>query len=99
MDEEIQETDPLIEEIKIRLSITGNHHDSLLLAYANDTKEYLLSAGVPLEVLESKKSIGVIARGVSDLWNGEGKFSDMFYQRAIQLKAEGLEDVQTETPL
>lgn len=94
MDEEIQETDPLIEEIKTRLAITGNHHDSLLLAYANDTKEYLLSAGVSLEVLESEKSIGIIARGVSDMWNGEGKFSEMFYQRAIQLTAEVVEDVQ-----
>lgn len=96
-DEELveKEINPLVEEIKTRLAITGNHHDSLLLAYANDTKEYLLSAGVPLAVLESERSIGIIARGVSDMWNGEGKFSEMFYQRAIQLTAEVVEDVQT----
>lgn len=96
-DEVIEEVNPLVEEIKIRLAITGNHHDALLLGYANDVKEYLLSAGVLPEVLESEKSIGVISRGVADLWNGEGKFSEMFYQRAIQLSAEVVEDVQTES--
>lgn len=94
------QVDPLVEEIKVRLGLTGNHHDSLLLAYANDTKDYLVSAGVHPEVVDSRKSIGVIARGVADLWNfgaGEGKFSQVFYQRAIQLTAEVVEDVPTET--
>lgn len=96
--DELPKVDPLVEEIKVRLAITGNHHDSLLLAYANDTKDYLLSAGVLQEVLESKKSLGIIARGVADLWNfgsGDGKFSQVFYQRAIQLAMETMEDVQT----
>lgn len=90
----------LLQEIKNRLSITGDFHNDLLTGYANDTKEYLLSAGVKKEVVESAKSIGVIARGVADLWNfgsGDGKFSEVFYQRAIQLTFEKVEDVQTET--
>ena len=90
----------LLQEIKNRLSITGDFHNDLLTGYANDTKEYLLSAGVKKSVVESEKSIGVIARGVADLWNfgsGDGKFSEVFYQRAIQLTFEKVEDVQTET--
>lgn len=90
----------LLQEIKNRLSITGDFHNDLLSGFATDTKDYLLSAGVKKEVVESEKSIGVIARGVADLWNfgsGDGKFSEVFYQRAIQLTFEKVEDVQTET--
>lgn len=86
----------LLQEIKNRLSITGDFHNELLNGFAKDTKDYLLSAGVKKSVVESEKSIGVIARGVADLWNfgsGDGKFSEVFYQRAIQLTFEEEEDV------
>ena len=83
----------LLSEIKARLAITGNYHDELLTAYANDVKEYLLSAGVKKEVVESKKAVGCIAKGVSDLWERE-TFSDLFRQRAIQLTFEVVDDVQ-----
>lgn len=78
----------LLNEVKTRLGLTGTYHDSLLTAYIQDVKDYLLDAGVDSSVVESNASVGVIARGVSDLWNygsGEGKFSEVFYQRAIQL--------------
>lgn len=84
----------LLEEIKTRLTITQNYHDSLLLAYANDIKRYLLSGGVPHEVVESEEAVGVIAQGVSDLWHmgaGDGSLSDYFYQRAYQLRLEEVE--------
>lgn len=75
----------LLSEIKTRLSVTGNFHDGLLSALAQDVKDYLTSAGVDAE---SSKAVGVIARGVADLWNfgsGDGKFSEVFYQRVTQL--------------
>lgn len=78
----------LLEQIKIRLGVTGNYHDSLLKALTKDVKDYIKSAGADPE---SDASVGVIARGVSDLWNygsGEGKFSEVFYQRVIQLALE-----------
>jgi hypothetical protein len=78
----------LLQEIKNRLSITDDFHNDLLNGFATDTKDYLLSAGVKNEIVESEKSIGVIAKGVADLWN-DGKFSEFFYQRAIQLTFEG----------
>ena len=82
----------LIEELKKRLSITENYHDSLLLAYAHDVKGYMLSGGVPESVLETEKALGAIARGVSDLWRmgmGDGDFSKAFIQLVTQLRYEG----------
>lgn len=78
----------LLTEIKTRLSLTGTFHDGLITALANDVKEYITSAGANAE---SDAAVGVIARGVADLWNfgsGDGKFSDVFYQRVSQLVIE-----------
>lgn len=82
----------LLEEVKTRLAITGTFHDALLSAYIDDVKAYLKSAGVDAE---SASAVGVIARGVADLWNfgaGEGKFSEIFYQRVIQLSVNKSEE-------
>lgn len=84
----------LLQEIKNRLCITDDFHNDLLNGFANDVKAYLLSAGVRKDVIESEKSIGVIAKGVADLFY-DGKFSEFFYQRAIQLTCEVIDDVQT----
>lgn len=93
-----EEENPLLEAVKVRLAIVGKEHDRLLLGYIDDTKEFLLSAGVPVSILDSKKAYGIIARGVSDQWLGGEKFSEMFKQRAIQLACEEVEDeVQTES--
>lgn len=87
----------LIEEIKTRLGLTGDYQDALIGAYADDVKEFLVAGGIPYAVAESEKSIGVIARGVADLWNfgaGEGTFSPVFYQRLTQLRYEVSDDGQ-----
>lgn len=73
----------ILEEVKKRLGITGTYHDDLLNGYITDTKEYLTSAGVSNP--DDESCIGVIARGVADLWTSEGKFSSVFYERVIQL--------------
>ena len=82
----------LLQGIKERLGITGEYHDKLLTAYADDVKAYMLDAGVLQSVIDSDASVGVISRGVADLWNygaGDGKFSEVFYQRLIQLSLPG----------
>lgn len=91
----------LLEEVKTRLAITGTFHDDLLSAYIDDVKAYLTSAGADAE---STSAVGVIARGVADLWNfgsGEGKFSTIYYERVSQLAIEkingGEDNVQTKT--
>lgn len=87
----------LIEKIKVRLGITGDYHNDLLSAYADDVINYLRSGGVPSDILADERSIGVISRGVSDLWNlgsGDGRFSEVFFQRATQLSYLGINDVE-----
>jgi len=83
----------LLDEVKKRLALTGEYHDSLLLGLAEDVKQYMLSAGVEQSVVDSKLSIGCIARGVQDLWTKES-FSDIFKQRVIQLTFEPETDLE-----
>lgn len=75
-----------LDRVKKGLGVTGDYQNDTLTEYINEVKGYLLDAGVPEAVLDSDVSIGLITRGVSDLWNyGTGKLSDYFYQRATQL--------------
>lgn len=79
----------LLNAVKSGLGITGTYQDETLLLYIDEVKNYLDDAGVSSEIISSSASVGVIIRGVSDLWNygmGTAKFSEYFYERAIQLK-------------
>ena len=80
--------DTHLELVKSALGITGNYQDATLKIYIDEVKAYMKDAGVPTEVIDSNVSAGVIARGVTDLWNyngGAGKLSEYFYQRVSQL--------------
>lgn len=71
-------------DIKKALNITGDYQDDALQIYMDEAVAFLVDAGVP----ESRMTAGIIARGVSDLWNygaGEGKLSQYFMMRASQL--------------
>ncbi len=73
-----------LEDIKNALGVTGTYQDNTLTVYMNEVTEFLKDAGVP----EANMTSGIIARGVSDLWNygaGEGKLSQYFMIRASQL--------------
>ena len=55
----------------------------------------MLGAGVPEQIVNSKKAVGTIIRGVSDLWDyGSGKtsLSPYFYERVNQLRV-GVDNV------
>lgn len=74
-----------LDDVKISLGITGDFQNDTLQIYFDEVIAFLKDAGVD----ESKITKGIVARGVSDLWNygaGEGKFSQYFYQRAEQLR-------------
>ena len=74
--------------VKKALGITGTYQDDTIQAYYDDVVDYLIGAGIP----QSKISVGIVARGVSDLWNygaGDGKLSPYFYERASQLAIRG----------
>ena len=77
-----------LSEVKSRLGITGDFQNETLLGYISDTIEFLVDAGVK----ETNITVGIVARGVSDLWNygsGNASFSSYFMQRAIQLAYKG----------
>lgn len=66
----------------------GTFRDDLLTAYINEVKDFMKNAGVPESVISSNSAVGIIAIGVSDLWNyqaGGVKLSEYFIQRVIQL--------------
>ena len=77
-------TNPYLADVKKALGIGGDYQDDTLTEYIVEVVTFLTDAGVA----ESNITTGLVARGVSDLWNyGEatGKLSEYFLQRAAQL--------------
>ena len=75
-------------EIKAALGIVGDYQDATLQIYFDEAVAFLKDAGVA----DQNITAGVVARGVSDLWNygaGDGKLSPYFMQRAAQLSYKG----------
>jgi hypothetical protein len=86
--------DTLLSKVKTALLIEGEYHNDMLKLYIDEVLNYMRSAGVPDDVLQSERIIGAVARGVTDLWNfgaGNGKLSEYFYQRVIQLVKWGVD--------
>lgn len=77
-----------LEQVKAALGIVGDYQDDTLQVYFDEAVAFLTDAGVS----EANITAGVVARGVSDLWNygaGDGKLSPYFMQRAAQLSYKG----------
>lgn len=77
-----------LEQVKAALGIVGTYQDATLQVYFDEAVAFLIEAGVA----EANITAGVVARGVSDLWNygaGDGKLSPYFMQRAAQLSYKG----------
>lgn len=75
-------------DVKNALGITGDYQDTTLQEWMDEVVAVLEDAGIP----RSHMTAGIIARGVSDLWNygaGDGKLSPYFFQRATQLSYKG----------
>lgn len=78
--------DETIIDVKNALGITGNFMDSTIAVYIDEVIDYMRTAGVSDAIIST--AYGVVARGVSDLWNnqsGSGKLSPYFYDRVTQL--------------
>ncbi|MFQ9923784.1 MAG: hypothetical protein ACLRVU_09730 [Beduini sp.] len=97
----MNDTFTMLDTVKTALTITGDYLDDTIQFYIEETQNYLLSAGVSEKMIHTKKCVGVIARGVSDLWNygnGSTGLSPYFKERVIQLSLEEEEDgIQTQT--
>lgn len=74
----------MLENVKTALGITGTYQDATIQIYIDEVIAFLVAAGVS----QANITVGIVARGVSDLWNyggAEGKLSEYFMQRAAQL--------------
>ena len=74
----------MLANVKNALGIQGDYQNDTLSEYINEVVAFLTDSGVTRGNITS----GIVARGVSDLWNygaGDGKLSDYFMQRATQL--------------
>lgn len=79
----------LLAKVKAALGIEGTYQDATISEYIDEVVEYLVDAGVKRQHITA----GVVARGVSDLWDygsGSGKLSEYFIQRAAQLAYKGV---------
>lgn len=73
-----------LNDVKAALNITGCYQDPTIQIYIDEVVDFLEQAGVK----SADITTGLVARGVSDLWNyggAEGKLSEYFMQRAAQL--------------
>lgn len=78
-----------IEDVKKASNLDGNNYqDNAIQQWIDEVVAFLKDAGVP----ESNITAGVVARGVTDLWDygtGKGELSPYFMKRAIQLALKG----------
>ena len=89
----------MLEKVKTMLGITGTYQDETIQRYIEEVKQFLIDGGVDKEIVDADTSVGVIARGVADLWNygsGGTSFSPYFLQRATQLSYKDKEEKQVE---
>lgn len=76
--------DAMLEDVKLGIGITGHYQDGTINIYIEEVKGFLIEGGVK----PSNISLGLVVRGVSDLWNygaNDGKLSEYFKERATQL--------------
>lgn len=74
----------MLDDVKSALGITGDYQDGTIQEYIDEVVAFLVDGGVK----QANITPGIVARGVSDLWNygtGGGKLSAYFMQRAAQL--------------
>lgn len=77
----------LLERVKSGLNVYGDMLDDTLSIYITEIKEFMKDAGVPESFFNEIASVGIITKGVRDLYF-EGSLSDYFYKRIYQLKLE-----------
>ena len=85
----------LLTKVKQALNIGGSYQDNTLQIYIDEVKAYLIGAGINKDNVNNY--VGVISRGVADLWNygsGEAKLSNYFMQRVAQIVINGADDTE-----
>lgn len=80
--------DDLLIKVKQALGINGDYQNDTLSIYIDEVKYFLDLAGVSETTINSTVCVGIICRGVADLWNygnGNAQLSDYFKMRVSQL--------------
>lgn len=75
------------------------HQKSILKIYVNDVIDFMVDAGIKKEIAVSESCIGLVARGLLDVWNygsGDTKLSPYFKEKVVQ-KAIGGGNTPAET--
>lgn len=78
----------ILQKVKDATGISGDYQNATLNVYIEEVQQFLLDAGLKESTVNSVSAVGVICRGVMDLWNygaGEARFSRYFVQRITQL--------------
>lgn len=78
------------ESVKKAIGINHSYQDSTLGVWYDEAFNFCLEAGVSEEYLQSDKAVGLLAKGLLDLWDygsGSGKLSEYFKMRVIQARA------------
>lgn len=81
-----------LETVKAMMGITGTYQDTAVKGYVQEVIHYMIGAGVSEELAHSEIAVGVVTRGVSDLWDygsGNTSLSPYFKERVTQLCYEG----------
>lgn len=76
----------ILNGVKTALGVTSAYMDATISLYIDEVTDYMLGAGVSPALIAA--SVGVISRGVNDIWTGEAggaKYSPMFYDAVSQL--------------
>lgn len=83
----------LLAKVKLALGETSDFADSMIAIYIDEVLDYMKNAGVSDSIANA--SAGVVARGVSDLWDNDGgnvRFSPYFHERVTQLALKSRSD-------
>ncbi|MCI8486674.1 MAG: hypothetical protein HFJ20_06345 [Clostridia bacterium] len=75
----------MLEAVKNSLGITGPYQDTIIQGWIDEIKQLMIDGGIPSSIVNDKKSAGVIAKGIDDLYFQKSNLSEYFWQRAIQL--------------
>lgn len=92
--------DNVLNKVKYNLGITGEFQDDTIKGYIEEVAYFLIDAGANEEYVMSPKCIGLITRGVSDLWGygaGDAALSPYFMQRAIQVCSKAKQVINDES--
>lgn len=81
-------------KVKQNLGITGTFQDNTIQGYIDEVKQFMLDGGIAKEIVDAESSVGIISRGVADLWNygsGGTDLSPYFIKRVTQLSYKDVE--------